>query len=184
LSLAFSTGLLTSVMSFALFAIGPARLVGRAGLVSFGHAAYFGLAAYTLALLSPDAEPACLWLTLPAAIAVATVAALVNGFVVLRTRGVYFMLATLTFAPMLFFPFHDTSIGGGSDGRYINFKPEAGLFDIGQPRTFYYFVLVLLIGVYALFSVLLRSSFGRALAGIKANEQRMQSLGFPVQRYK
>ena len=107
-------------------------LVGRTGLVSFGHAAYFGLAAYTLALLSPASEAASLWLTLPAAVAVAAAAALVNGFVVLRTRGVYFIMATLTFAQMLFFLFHDTPIGGGSDGRYINFKPDAGFIDIGD----------------------------------------------------
>ena len=184
LGLAFYTELLTSVMIFAIFAMSLDLLVGRTGLVSFGHAAYFGLAAYTLALLSPDAEAASLWLTLPAAIAVATAAALVNGFVVLRTRGVYFIMATLTFAQMLFYLFHDTGIGGGSDGRYINFKPDAAFIDIGEPRTFYYFVLALLILVYLFLGRLLRSPFGRALAGIKANEQRMESLGFPVRRYK
>jgi len=184
LGLAFYTELLTSVMIFAIFAMSLDLLVGRTGLVSFGHAAYFGLAAYTLALLSPASEAASLWLTLPAAIAIATVAALVNGFVVLRTRGVYFIMATLTFAQMLFYLFHDTSIGGGSDGRYINFKPDAAFIDIGEPRTFYYFVLAILILVYLLLGRLLRSPFGHALAGIKANEQRMESLGFPVRRYK
>ena len=180
----FYAELMTKVMIMAIFAMSLDLLVGRTGLASFGHAAYFGLGAYTLALVSPQSDPGSLWLTLLAAVGAATVAALVNGAVVLRTRGLYFIMATLAFAQMLFFFFHDSSYGGGSDGRYINFKPEAILFDLNRPRSFYYFVLALLILVYAFLALLLRSPFGRALAGIKSNEQRMQSLGFPVTHYK
>jgi branched-chain amino acid transport system permease protein len=180
----FYAELMTKVMIMAIFAMSLDLLVGRTGLVSFGHAAYFGLGAYTVALLSPSAEPASLWLTLPAAVLVAMLAAFINGYVVLRTKGLYFIMATLAFAQMLYFLFHDTSLGGGSDGRYINFKPEATLFDLSQPRQFYYFVLALLVVVTGFLALVLRSPFGRALAGIKANEQRMHSLGFRVARYK
>ncbi len=180
----FYAELMTKVMIMAIFVMSLDLLVGRTGLVSFGHAAYFGLAAYAVALLSPDSEPASFWVTLPAAVGFAGLAAFINGVVVLRTKGLYFIMATLAFAQMMFFFFHDTSFGGGSDGRYIYFKPEATLFDLNQPRHFYYLVLALLVLVYGLLALLLRSPFGRALAGIKANEQRMQSLGFPVARYK
>ena len=87
--------------------------------MSLGHAAYFGVAAYALALISPKYEAANLWLTLPAAIVIAGFAALVIGYLVVRTAGVYFIMVTLAFAQMLYAIFHDTKIGGGSDGIYI-----------------------------------------------------------------
>ena len=180
----FYQELMTKVMIMAIFAMSLDLLVGRTGLVSFGHAAYFGLGAYALLFTSPEYEAGNLWLSLAAAIAVAALAALVNGVVVLRTRGVYFIMATLAFAQILYFTVHDTSLGGGSDGKSLYFKPEAGLFDLGDARTFYFFVLSCLLVVAAVLALLYRSPFGRALAGIKANEERMRSLGFAVLRYK
>ena len=103
----------------AIFALSLDLLVGHTGLVSLGHAAYFGLAAYVLALISPNYEAANLWLALPAAIAAAAFAALVIGSLVVRTAGVYFIMVTLAFAQMLYAIFHDTKIAGGSDGIYI-----------------------------------------------------------------
>ncbi len=99
-------------------------LVGHTGLVSFGHAAYFGVAAYALALMSPKYQAASLWLTLPAALIVTAIAALVIGFLVVRTAGIYFIMVTLAFAQMLYAIFHDTKLGGGSDGIYITVRPE------------------------------------------------------------
>ena len=99
-------------------------------------------------------------------------------------KGLYFIMATLAFAQMLYFLVDDTDLGGGSDGRYLNFKPAAAPFDLDKPRQLYYLVLALLVLVYAFLALLLRLPLGRALAGIKANEQRMSSLGFPVFRYK
>jgi branched-chain amino acid transport system permease protein len=121
--------------------------------------------------------------------AAAAAAALVIGFLVLRTAGVYCIMATLAFAQMLYSVFHDTQLGGGSDGIYITARPElsiAGLkpFDLESPVQFYYFVLLALIGVYALLSQVLHAPFGRALAGIKVNEARMRAIGFPAFAYK
>lgn len=186
---AFYVDLLTKVMIMAVFALSLDLLVGYTGLVSFGHAAFFGIAAYTAALLSPKYEAASLWLTLPAAVLIAAFSAFVIGIFVLRTRGIYFIMVTLAFAQMIYFLFHDTKLGGGSDGIYLNFKPEAkiggiSLFDLGNALHFYYFVLVVLVMVYFFLRLVLRSPFGRALVGIKANEHRMRSLGFPVFRYK
>ena len=185
----FYTDLVTKIMIMSIFALSLDLLVGYTGLVSFGHAAFFGIGAYALALLSPKAGPAGLWFTLPAAVAVAAVAALIVGVFVLRTRGIYFIMVTLAFAQMFYFIFHDTKIGGGSDGRYVNFKPSAAIgafepFDLGKPMQMYYAVLVLLMLTFGFLRLLLRSPFGHALQGIRANEHRMRSLGFHVFAYK
>jgi len=177
------------ILIMAIFALSLDLLVGHTGLVSLGHAAYFGLAAYVLALISPNYEAANLWLALPAAIAAAALAALVIGSLVVRTAGVYFIMVTLAFAQMLYAIFHDTKIAGGSDGIYILVRPAlsiAGykLLDLENPVEFYYLTLLMLIVVYGFLSRLLRAPFGRALAGIRANEARMRSIGYPVFRYK
>jgi branched-chain amino acid transport system permease protein len=177
------------IMIMAIFALSLDLLVGHTGLVSLGHAAYFGLAAYVLALVSPQYEAANLWLTLPIAVAITALAALVIGFVVVRTSGVYFIMVTLAFAQMLYSIFHDTKLGGGSDGIYIYVRPElavAGIkpLDLESPTQFYYLVLMFLAAAYAFLSKLLHAPFGRALAGIKANEHRMRSIGYPVFAYK
>jgi branched-chain amino acid transport system permease protein len=177
------------IMIMAIFAMSLDLLVGHTGLVSLGHAAYFGVAAYTLALLSPKYEAANLWLTLPAAMIAAAIAALVIGFLVVRTAGVYFIMVTLAFAQMLYSIFHDTKLGGGSDGIYIYVRPDLGIFgikplDLESPVQFYYLALIFLILVYIFLARLLHSPYGRALAGVRANEQRMRSIGYPVFGYK
>jgi branched-chain amino acid transport system permease protein len=177
------------IMIMAIFALSLDLLVGHTGLVSLGHAAYFGLAAYALALISPKYEAASLWLTLPLAIVAAAAAALIIGFLVVRSAGVYFIMVTLAFAQMIYSVFHDTKLGGGSDGIYILVRPEltvAGIkpLDLENPVQFYYFVLIVLIGVYVFMSQVVHAPFGRALAGIKANESRMRSIGYPVFAYK
>jgi len=115
----FYVQLFVKVMIMAIFAMSLDLLIGYTGLVSFGHAAYFGLAGYALALMGPQYEAANLWWTLPAAMAVCALFALLTGLLVLRTKGIFFIMVTLAFAQMLYFVFHDTKIGGGSDGIYI-----------------------------------------------------------------
>jgi len=178
-----------NVMILAIFAMSLDLLIGYTGLVSFGHAAYFGLAGYALALLGPKYEAASLWWSLPASMGVCALFALITGLVVLRTRGIYFIMVTLAFAQMLFFVFHDTKLGGGSDGIYIYNKPtlligDFSLANLDKIDHFYYLVLILMVGVYLFLRRILGSTFGRALIGIKVNEHRMQALGFPVFRYK
>jgi branched-chain amino acid transport system permease protein len=185
----FYTQLLAKVMIMAIFAMSLDLLVGYTGLVSFGHAAFFGLAGYALALLGPKYEAAALWWSLPAAMGVCALFALATGMLVLRTRGIFFIMVTLAFAQMLFFVFHDTKIGGGSDGIYIYAKPHLKIGD-WQPLTletlshFYYLVLGFMVAAYLLLRRVLGSTFGRALMGIKVNEHRMRALGFPVFRYQ
>ena len=185
----FYTEMIAKTLVLAVFAMSLDLLVGFTGLVSLGHAAYFGIAAYTVALMSPKYEAASLWLTLPAAVAAATLAALVIGVFVLRTKGIYFIMVTLAFAQMAFFAFHDTPLGGGSDGVYVNMKPSAEIagcqpFDLDNPAHLYYFILAMRVLVYLFLARVLKSPFGRVLVGIKSNEHRMQSLGYVTFRYK
>jgi len=159
-------------------------LQGVTGLVSLGHAAFFGLAGYALAFLTPAGEPVSLWWTLPAAVAASGLAALVIGFFVVRTHGIYFIMVTMAFAQMVFFLFFDNKALGGSDGIYVNFKPAAALFDLENKLVFYYFTLVLLLLVYVFLRRLLWSPFGRVLAGIRVNEHRMRAMGYGTFVYK
>ncbi|RPH60818.1 MAG: branched-chain amino acid ABC transporter permease, partial [Burkholderiales bacterium] len=154
-----------------------------------GHAAFLGIAAYVAALLSPQSEPASLILLLPAAVIAAGLYALVVGALSLRTRGIYFIMVTLAFAQMAYYVFHDTKVGGGSDGIYLYFRPVLSIagwqpFDLDSGHTFYYFVLASLAFTFALLALLVRSRFGRALAGIRVNEQRMRAVGFATYGYK
>jgi branched-chain amino acid transport system permease protein len=185
----FYVDLMVTTMILAIFALSLELLVGRTGLVSFGHAAFFGIAAYATALLSPQSEAASLLWLLPAAVVLTALAALVIGALSLRTRGIYFIMVTLAFAQMAYFVFHDMKFAGGSDGRYLYVKPvlaigSVTLLDLDRPLTFYYFTLAALIVVYALLALVGRARLGHALAGIKANEQRMRAAGFSTYPYK
>jgi len=185
----FYLQLVSKIMIMAIFAMSLNLLVGCTGLVSLGHAAFFGLGAYTLMLLSPQYAAASLWLSLPAAVAVAAAAAFMIGLLVLRSSGVYFIMATLAFTQMFFYYVTGSKALGGSDGAYIYVKPDAALFGVtpfrlADPIQFYYVVLVLMAAAYLGLRVLLRSPFGHAIQGIRVNEHRMRSLGFATFRYK
>jgi len=121
----FYLQMLTQMMILAIFAMSLDLLQGVTGLVSLGHAAYFGLAGYALAFLTPADTPISLWWSLPLAAAGAGLAALVIGFFVVRTHGIYFIMVTMAFAQMVFFLFFDNKALGGSDGIYVNFRPDA-----------------------------------------------------------
>ncbi|NTF52846.1 branched-chain amino acid ABC transporter permease [Agrobacterium rhizogenes] len=163
--------------------------VGFGGMVSLCHAAFFGLAGYTLILVTPEYEVPSLLLTLVAAIAVVAVSALVIGLLSLRTRGIYFIMVTLAFGEMLFFLFHDTSIGGGSDGIFLYVKPvlAAGsivLLDLESPIVFYLVALSTCVACWCLITHLLATPFGDALTAARDNERRALSLGIPVFRVR
>ncbi|MEO8938244.1 MAG: branched-chain amino acid ABC transporter permease [Burkholderiaceae bacterium] len=185
----FYTDLVGKIMILAIFAMSLELLVGQTGLVSFGHAAFFGIGAYAVALVTAKVDAASLWLVLPVALLAAGAYASIVGALSLRTRGVYFIMITLAFAQMAFFVFHDTPFGGGSDGIYLYYKPALTLgslvlVDFEKGRAVYYATLVCLVGTFGFLAVLLRSRYGRALAGIKSNEQRMRAAGFSTYPYK
>jgi len=180
----FYAQMVSRMMILAIFAMSLDLLQGVTGLVSLGHAAFFGLAGYVLAFVTPAGEPVSLWWTLPAAVAASGLAALVIGFFVVRTHGIYFIMVTMAFAQMVFYLFFDNKVLGGSDGIYVNFKPDARFFDLENKRVFYYFTLAVLVLVYAFLRRLLWSPFGRVLAGIRVNEHRMRAMGYGTFGYK
>lgn len=181
----FGVDLVNKIMIYAIFALSLELLVGGTGLVCFGQAAFFGIGAYIAVLLSPESASASLLWLLPAAVLAAGLYALVVGSLSLRTKGVYFIMVTLAFAQMAYFVVHDTPLGGGSDGIYLNVKPQLGnLIRLDSPLAMYFFTLACLVLVFIFLAVLLRSRFGRALAGIRVNEQRMRATGFSTYPYK
>jgi len=185
----FYLQLFSTIMIMAIFAMSLNLLVGCTGLVSLGHAAFFGLGAYALFVMSPDYEAASLWLSLPAAVAVAGLAALGIGLLVLRSSGVYFIMVTLAFTQMFFYYVTGSKALGGSDGAYVYVKPDASLFGMTPLKLadnlhFYYLVLALMLATLLLLHVIMRAPFGHVLYGIKANEPRMRSLGYATFRYK
>jgi branched-chain amino acid transport system permease protein len=179
--------LVVKIAVYAIFALSLELLVGTAGLVSLGHAAFLGIGAY-VAVLGDRGAASLGWL-LPAAVAAAALYALFVGALSLRTRGVYFIMVTLAFAQMAYFVFHDTKLGGGSDGIFLYTKPvlQVGnltLLDLDRKPHLYYLVLAALVVTYALLALIKRSRFGHALAGIRVNEQRMRAAGFATYAYK
>ena len=180
----YGIDLVTKMMVYAIFALSLELLVGSTGLVCFGHAAFFGIGAYAAVRLSPEgAAASALWL-LPLAMLAAGLYAAAVGALSLRTKGVYFIMVTLAFAQMAYYVAHDTPLGGGSDGIYLYVKPTIGPLDLDKPLVMYGVTLALLVGVFGFLALLLRSRFGRALAGIHANEQRMRATGFSTYPYK
>ena len=181
----FGVDLVNKIMIYAIFALSLELLVGGTGLVCFGQAAFFGIGAYATVLLSPTSEAGSLGMLLLASALVAGLYALVVGSLSLRTKGVYFIMVTLAFAQMAYYVVHDTPLGGGTDGIYLNVKPALGeLIDLEQPLVMYQFTLAMLVLSFVFLTVLLRSRFGRALAGIRVNEQRMRATGFATYPYK
>ena len=181
----YGVDLITKIMIFAIFALSLELLVGGTGLVCFGQAAFFGIGAYAAVKLSPESASASLLWLLPACVLLAALYAMAVGALSLRTKGVYFIMVTLAFAQMAYYVVHDTPLGGGTDGIYLNVKPGiAGLLDLDGPIVFYVFTLAMLVLVFGLLAVVGRSRFGRALAGIRVNEQRMRATGFSTYPYK
>lgn len=181
--------LATQVLTMAIFALSLQLLVGITGLVSLGHAAFYGAAAYAVTALAPQGEAGNGWWLLLAAVGSAALLALVIGALVMRTQAVYFIMVTLAFAQLVYFVAHDSPWFGGSDGAYLYFKPAFSLggqlmFDLDQPAVFYGFTLGCTAFTVAVLTLVLRSRFGHALVGIRHNEQRMRAAGFSTQGYK
>ncbi len=181
---AYTTDLVTKIMIYAVFALSLELLVGKTGLVCFGQAAFFGIGAYATVLLTPEsAAPSALWLA-PAAVLIAAVYALFVGALSLRTQGVYFIMVTLAFAQMAYYVVHDTPLGGGTDGIYLYVKPMLLGLDLDADLIFYGVTWGCLLLTFAALAVVDRSRFGRVLAGVRVNEQRMRATGFSTYPYK
>lgn len=178
----FYIGFGSRLLIFALVATSLNLILGFGGMISLGHAAYFGVGAYTVAILMYYDVTAA-WISWPAAIIVGAVLALGIGAMCLRTKGVYFIMITLAFAQMIYYIFVSLSTYGGDDGLSLPQRSSMGL-DLSSDPVFYYVVLGLCtVSLYFMYR-LVNSRFGRVIQAIKENETRMQAIGYPVYRYK
>ena len=169
---------------FGAVAMSLDLLMGYTGLVSFGHAAFFGLGAYASAILL-ERGVTSLWACLGFAVVVVGLYALVVAYFSTARRGIYFALLTLIFAEVVFTFFRYTQTFGGSDGIQGVAAPTlAPGFAIDTPLRNYYLVVAFLLGAYVVCRVLVTSHFGRVLVAIRENEDRARFLGYNVQRYK
>jgi len=176
-------GFATRVLIFALAATSLNFVVGSGGMVSFGHAAFFGGGAYVVAFLM-QAGIVSGWLAWPLAALAAAVAGTAIGALSLRTHGVYFIMITLAFAQMVYYSIVSLQVAGGDDGLSLAQRSALAPFDLADDATLYWVTLAVLAACLGLLRRLERAPFGRVLAGLRDNELRMAALGYPVERIK
>ena len=180
---------LTWIMIFGLFCMSLDFLVGIVGLVSLGHAAFFGLGAYLLVLVTPEYDTPSLLVAVPLVLGGVALAALAVGALALRTSGIYFIMVTLAVGQMFFYLFNDSKLAGGSDGMFLFSRPVLRLggltvVDFESKVQFFYATLAVLLACYGLLCLLLAAPFGKVVRGIGINEGRTRALGFDVYAYK
>jgi branched-chain amino acid transport system permease protein len=175
---------LMKLLCFALFACAFNLLIGYVGLLSFGHAMFFGMSAYvsahTVKVLGWNPEFGIL-----AGTAVAAVLGLIVGLIAIRRQGIYFAMVTLALSQMVFFFCLQAPFTGGEDGiQSIPRNPFLGIIDTKNDLTMYYIVLAIFVACFALIYRAIHSPFGQVLKAIRENEPRAISLGYQVDRYK
>ena len=174
----------TRILAFAMAALALDLILGYGGMVSFGHAAYLGIGAYAVAILS-RAGITDLGAHLGAAVVAGAAFALVTGAISLRTRGIYFIMITLAFAQMAYFFFVSLSAYGGDDGVTLTARSTVlGQDWLADDRVLYYAALAMLVGLYLLCVAITGSRFGRVLTGARENPLRMQAVGFTPFRFQ
>ncbi|MET0184420.1 MAG: branched-chain amino acid ABC transporter permease [Achromobacter sp.] len=179
----FYVSLVRRILIYALAATSLNLILGYGGMVALGHAAFFGAGAYAVAILGASGITAAV-VVWPAAMALAGVLALIVGAISLRTRGVYFIMITLAFAQMVYYVFISLRQYGGEDGLNLTGYSTLPGLDLANDTTFYYVTLTIFVIVMALFNRTVDARFGTALQGIRENESRMESMGYPVYRLK
>jgi branched-chain amino acid transport system permease protein len=180
----FYVDLFRRMMIFAIAALSLDLILGYGGLVSFGHAAYLGLGAYAVGVLTHHGVENG-FLQWGLAIVGSALVALVIGAVSLRTSGIYFIMITLAFTQMLYYLGLSIEEYGADDGMRLAARSHfAGLLDLGDPTTFYYLVLAILLLFLAIAHRMVNARFGMVLRAARANEPRARAIGFSPYVYK
>ncbi len=180
----FYLDLLRRVMIFAIAALSLNLILGYGGMVSFGHAAYLGIGAYAVAILSHHGIHNG-FLQLAVAVGASAGIALVIGAVSIRTSGIYFIMITLAFTQMLYYLGISLEEYGGDDGMRLPKRSQlADLIDLGNPVSFYYLVLGVLVVFLYLSHRLVNSRFGLVIRAAKSNEARTRAIGIAPYRYR
>jgi branched-chain amino acid transport system permease protein len=181
----FATTVVRDALILAIFALSLDLLVGRAGMPSLGHAAFFGAGAYAAGIAGQRLATDQLPVTLGAAAVVAALLALVIGILVVRSEGIFFLMLTLALAQIVFaIAFQWTAVTGGSNGLSGVGRPMIASLDFSAPELIYVLVAVTFVLVALLVWGLVRSPYGRALIGIRENERRMRALGYDTARLR
>ena len=174
----------THAVALGLAALSLDLMLGIGALASFGHAAYLGIGAYSVAILS-DMGQEDLLVQIPVAIAVASVFAGITGFVSLRASGVYYIMSTLAFGQMLYFLAQSLSAYGGDDGVTLAARSRlAGSHLLASDLGLYYVTLAALIAAYVLLDRIVGSRFGRVLGAVRQNPMRVRAVGLDPFRYR
>ncbi|MGZ5179732.1 MAG: branched-chain amino acid ABC transporter permease [Ramlibacter sp.] len=175
---------LMTFYAFAIFACAFNLLLGFGGMLSFGHAAYFGLGSYVTSWLVTSQQ----WSTLPAILAgmvVAGLAGLVIGALAIRRSGIYFAMITLALAQLVYFVCLQAPFTGGENGiQGVGRGTLLGVVSLRDDMAMYYFVFAILVAVFLGIRRIVSSPFGQVLKAIRENEPRAISLGYTVERYK
>jgi branched-chain amino acid transport system permease protein len=180
----FVLTLFTRIVIFALAAASLNLIMGYGGMMSFGHAAYLGIGGYAVGILAHEGIGSG-FIQWPVALAASALFALVIGALSLRTRGVYFIMITLAFAQMAYYVASGLSRYGGDDGLTVYKRSDfGGLINLSSRVQFYYLCLGCLFGGIYLIWRVVNSRFGMVVQGVRSNEQRMQAIGFPANRYR
>jgi branched-chain amino acid transport system permease protein len=175
---------LMKLLCFGLFACAFNLLIGYTGLLSFGHAAFFGSAGYVAGFMLRDKG----WpmeLAILTGVGASALIGLVMGALAIRRKGIYFSMITLALAQMVYFGALRSPFTGGEDGlQGVPRGKVLGVIDLSNDITMYFVVLLIFIAGYALINRTVHSPFGQVLKAIKENEPRAISLGYDVDRYK
>ena len=175
--------LAVNILIFGLFAMGFNLIYGYAGMLSFGHAALFGLGAYGCGI--PIAKFGVPWfIGLPLGVAIAGVASVVIGWFATRSRGIYFAMVTLAFCQMVYYVANEWRPVTGGENGVQGIPHTLGSLDLADPRAFYYAALPLLLVCYWAAHRVVHSPLGHVLVAIRDNEARAQALGYPTRTYK
>ncbi|MFD1360814.1 branched-chain amino acid ABC transporter permease [Lentibacillus salinarum] len=180
----FYIDLLSEILILAIFALGLNILVGYTGLISLGHAAFFGIGGYTAALIAQHFS-SNLFMTMGIAILGALLVAGILGVLCIRVNGFYFLMLTLALSQMIYSFIHQsTDLTGGSNGLSGIPSPEIAGFQFSNSVLIFYLTVIFFMVVYLLLRMVLNSPFGTVLIGIRENEDRIQSMGYNTGLYK
>jgi len=180
----YATGVAGEVLVFAIFAMSLDLLIGYTGLMSFGHAAFFGVSAYTVVILGVQFGLSG-WVGMAAGIVVSALVAAVIGFFSIRVSGIPFLMLTMAFAQLLMsISIKWRSVTGGTDGLSGFQRPSLFGLSLDQRATQFYVVAAGFVLVLWFLRRLIGSPLGSIFIGIRENEQRMRAAGYPVQRFK
>jgi branched-chain amino acid transport system permease protein len=179
----FYIDLSTRMVTLTLAAVSLNLVLGYGGMISFGHAAFLGIGAYSVGILAFHGIGSGL-VHFPLAVTVCALFALVTGAISLRTKGVYFIMITMAFAQMAYYFFVSLDYYGGDDGLPIYRRSALPLLNLRDPLTLFLFAYVsLIVGLYLKYRIV-NSRFGLVIQGAKDNETRMRTLGYNTYAYR